>query len=430
MAALRHLFLLSILVFPLSGWPDEPSLLPQHILSEIRSQASSRFPYDTLRVVPIPSHHSTRFQGDTLFYPESLYGYDATLEYRFTFYAGLQIFQRLLADEMKKAGPRTSISPDQFYQTAIVACSLTLAGIHRTEKDPILDDLLLVEYGLKPFRSQTTDIIVSRDYQSDSLRYWCILKCILGNRCDSTLKNEWLNGSNQPAYDIQEVKQLPLLGKKGVEVQTTIRNQGSLACPFNLEMHFTGGREDTVLRLPGFIKDTTLHLSIESRLLSVEVDPRHRLFEKKEGQHKFVSKEYAKRKKVRLVFVSLLWDLFSLLSALALLQLAGIFIHPLTRLFYLRPRFWYALLVLFFITVKAYLPFVFFGFTVWGFVYDALFILSNAQQSLLMFCISVTALMTFWVFEKDGVAMNQLASTMKYVLTLGFITPLWIFILI
>lgn len=409
------LVLLLFLCQPAAPSESEDSLT-FHIINSVLKDAARQFPSTCPSVLhPVRTETLSLLRNDTLYVPAALWGFNATNDYRLQFQAGLLLFHRLLS------GNSADTTAEGFYRASVAASEHALGFIHSVEQDPVLDGLILNQFALAPYRETLPGIVIRRDYRKDSLRTFCMFKAILGHRCDSTLSSEWINGSGTADYGIVSCTQAPD-GFRRFKIQLTVKNRGELATPLEIRLRFSSG--DSLVRLPGFPGERTLSFDGPVSILSVELDPFHRLYTMDEEGHRFVSREYINKHRVRLMVIALIWDLTSLLIAFSLLLCTGIFIQPLTKAFYLRTRNWYAGLTLCACIIKLYLPASFFGFTMWGFVYDTTYLLVQLNDLVVVLSLAVASAVVYYAFEQDGVPMNKLASTGKFLLTVSVVEPL------
>ena len=401
------LFIL-FLALPLFASTSEDSLTA-HIVNRLLLHVRQRLPGAAPPVLHPAKGEGLfpRLRGDTLFIPDGLWGYSASNDYRLPFYAGLLLFQTAVLSREK-----APLTPEAFYRASVEAYGLSLEYIHTLEQDPLLDDLIAYHYLLLPYRSAGPPVLVGRDYPADSLRFRCMQRCILGFRCDSTKAREWIHGQLTASARLVSCVQRPLGWRKGFSLEIGLRNDGEMAVPVDLKLFLSSG--DTLLRLPAFPADTVIPVKVRKSLLSAELDPFHRLFDMDELDHRFVSREYVQKHRARLVLASLFWDLFSLFSAFALLVLIGIFVQPLTRLFFKKTGTWYAACILLGLFIKFLLPSILFGFTLYGFVYDITYLLVQTSRLWIALSLVATARLLYYIHEKDGTPMNRLDSVAKY----------------
>ena len=412
----QALLFLVLFSLPLFAQISQEDALTSFIVSLVLGDVRTHFPDDCPKsVVTVRTDDFRLLRHDTLFIPGGLWGFRTTNDYRLHYYAALQIYRSILS----RSGGNT---PGEFFLNAGRASDLALRYLSSMEKkDSLLPGLTVYEYICKPYMTANPAVIISRDCQKDSLEFFCVEKAVLGYRCDSTRIVDWVDTDKKCDYGIVSVSQSPE-GFKKFRDKITLRNNGQMDVSFRLLLDFAGG--DTVLDMKGFSGDTVLDFSFRKTLLKVVIDPYKTLFDANETNQQFVSVEFKTKRRAYLMFTLLIWDLTAAAITFGLMMLLGIFFHSLTNLFFGNNSTWTFIFVLLLIVIKMGFPFLFFGFNLWGLVYNVFYITSTVNSLWLAGSTAGTAMLVYYAWQKDGVNMRKMGAYVKFLLTFCVVEPL------
>lgn len=390
--------------------------MSRFITSQITDSIRKQFPDLSPEITLIQTQDFKLFRNDTLYVPKAYWGFNSTNDYSLHFFVAFQLYFAAL----QKSAPG---SAEVFFLNAGRALKSALTLLSSFEKkDSLSEGLTVYEFLYRPWVQSHPDLLIKRDYLNDSLRYDCMARAALSFRCDSTRLEEWISTNHQPDYAIQSVFQKPE-GWRTFRNDVSIANKGDLAVPFQLLLDLNG--RDSLITVKGFSQDTILSITTNSTLLKVIIDPYKTLFDKDESNQQFVSMEFHSKRKAYLMFTLLIWDIAALLIAFALMLLVGIFIHPVTALFYQNNPYWVALFLLLLIPIKLGFPFLFFGFSLWGLVYNIFYLTTNISRIWMTCSLVLSAILVYGVFQKDALNTNKLGTFVKYMLILAFVDPLF-----
>ncbi|OGJ90944.1 MAG: hypothetical protein A2268_09900 [Candidatus Raymondbacteria bacterium RifOxyA12_full_50_37] len=353
---------------------------------------------------------------DTLCIPQDIWGFKTTNNYSLHFYTVFVIAFNTLFQLVE--GERTA---RDFFFCAGKASDFALKYLNTFEKDRMVNDLLMYNYVYQPYMTACRQIIISRDFKDSSRTYCCMLKSALAYRCDTSMVDEWISTTKYVDYGITRVAQKPI-GWKKYEITVALRNFGSMAVPFEVLLDFDGG--DTLLKVASFTGDTALTIRMNQSLLKVLLDPKKRLFDVKEDNQQYISWEFTSKRRVYKTLTLLLWDALASLSAFVLLLFLGIFIHPLTEVFYKRNPLWTGIYIFLFTGIKLSLPYMLYGFNMWGFVYIMHLIYYSANMVWIGGAGAGVFFLIYFLLKKDGVRFIRLETYMKYIAVSVFLNPI------
>ncbi|MFH0921917.1 MAG: hypothetical protein V1913_16335 [Fibrobacterota bacterium] len=385
-------------------------------LRHVRARTGSALPESvTVLKSPVPR----LMDGDTLYVPEPLWGFNVTNDYRLHFFAaGVMAFEALRRTE----GEGDAAA---FFSRAGRASLLALGYIRTREKDAAIDYLIIREYVGKPLEASGVWPLIARDRLTDTLRYACYLKAVAAWQCDSLRADAWVNTLRQPDYAILGVDQRPT-GFRRFRVSVRLTNKGDLAVPVALMLD--GSRNDTLLRLPGFMGDTAVTLELNNTLLKAVLDPYRQVPDADESNQQFVSNEFLGKRRAFTLLALFLWDVISLSAAFGLMLFFGTFIHRLNLMFFSNHSLWTTLFVITAILIKTGLPVLLFGFNLWGLVFLIHSISGTASAVWLAASLGLASLGMYWAFRYDLVFMSKLSTFAGYMAAIAALEPFLCFL--
>jgi hypothetical protein len=386
------------------------------VVSQVLDRAKTQYPAETpARLVAVKTEDFRLLRNDTLFVSAGDWGYKTTNDYRLHFYSAFQVYFNILSGQ-------SGGSAESFFMNAGRALDRALIYTASLEKkDSLVKGLTVYQYLYLPFMLKNPQVLIQRDYWNDTLQYDCLAKAALAYRCDSTRIADWISTGKSTDYAIVSVGQTPL-GWKKFKVDITLRNNGSLDVPLSLLLDMSG--KDTLLHLKGFTGDTLFAFTLTETLLKVIVDPYKTLFDTDESNQQFISAEFMAKRKAYLMLSLLVWNIAALSITFGLMLLLGIFIHSLTALFFNNNPYWCGIFVLLLIAVKLGFPFFFYGFTLWGLVYNVFYITTIISHIWLALSMALSAIAVYAAFQKDGVVIRRLGTFAYFMLALAFVEPL------
>ncbi len=390
--------------------------LTTYIVSQVLDSVKAHYPLECPeRLFVIKTTGFRLLRNDTMYIPEEYWGFKTTNDYRLHFISSLLLNQQVLDKNSNE-------NPEAFFLNCGRALDKALDYVASLGKsDALLKGLMVYKYLYLPYKSNDPSIIISRDFKNDSSRFDCIAKAALCYRCDSTRISDWVYTEKKVDYRVVSVKQSPI-GWKLFKVEVTLQNKGEMDVPFTLLLDFTNS--DSLIQMNGFKSDTILKFTFQSTILKVIIDPYKKLFDLNESNQQAISTEFNMKRRGYLIITMLVWDIMALTLAFGVMLLLGIFIHSLTNLFYTNNNYWTALFILLFVAIKLGFPLFFFGFNMWGLVYNIFYITSRAGLLWLTFSCLLTSVIVYYAFQKDGVNMRNLGMFAKYMAGIAVLEPL------
>ncbi|MBL8026334.1 MAG: hypothetical protein JNL74_07975 [Fibrobacteres bacterium] len=416
------LLLLMVLLPTLLAAESQEDALTRYIVSIVRDYGTKTFK-DSL-AVPNPVLQKTssipRLEGDTLFVPEEYWGYKTTNDYRLHLCAGIILYQK--AFEKTLAGDSGS---HLFFKSSGLALELIIKYIKSQEKkDPILEPLLIRRFLLDPYAEALGRVVPSRDMNDSQLRFFSVLRCAIGYRCDTLYEDLWLNSSKRPSYGISGVIQKPgaIFGGK-YEVSISLSNKGDAVCPVEL-MIDNSGKGDTLLKVGGFSNDTVITFQAESSILKVILDPAALHMESDLSDNQFVSDEFHRKRNVTAMVVMVIWNVLAAFVSFMVLMFAGFIIHRLSALYMNNHYVWTGIWFVIFLFVKLTLPFTLFGFNLWGFFHYMQYAYREIGQLWLICSAISAAFLTYYFSVKEGTSFIRYSAFFKWIMLFSFLEPL------
>jgi len=355
-------------------------------------------------------------RNDTLFIPQEFWGYKSTNDNRLQFLAAIILYEKAFSLS------RPDTCPENFFLNSGRAGEVALKTALAKEKDTLLlSALLLTRFVYAPLTESKVLPTISRDYGDERLKFKCMLLSYLNFRTDSTRVADWLDGTHKVDYAITGVAQVPH-SRKEFEITLSLRNLGNVAIPLECLVDMNG--HDTLIRIAPFLKDSLVRLTLSSSVLKVVLDPYLKLYDVDKSNQQFVSMEFKNKRKAFLMVSMVIWNLLAAIISYALMLLAGIFIHRLTTLYFSNHIAWTAIFITVLVLVKAFLPAFFFGFTLWGLLYNLFFIESIVSPFILMCSTACMASLVYYAFRKDEANLKNVRVFVGYCVTFSMVEPL------
>jgi hypothetical protein len=417
--AIRISILLALLSLNTLGASQEDALT-EYIFKTVRDFGAKNLP-DSLLPSPVlvKTTAISRLESDTLYIPEKYWGYSSTNDYRLHLCVGLIIYQHAYE---KLLGEKSEIN---FFKSSGMALELIMKNVKSQEKkDHILEPLLIRNFLLEPYIEGVGRSVPVQDMNDPQLRFFAILRCALGYRCDTAMSSLWLNSSELPSYGIVKVEQMPRGGiAEGYDVKVTVKNKSSVVCPFELLLDLSG-EGDSVYNIDGFVEDTTLEIFVKSSLLKVILDPYFRLMESDLSDNQLVSDEFNRKRKVFTMIILVFWNLFAGIAAFVSLFFAGLMIHRMSRLYLNNHTTWMFFWFVTFVLIKLTMPLTLFGFNMWGFFYYMQFAYNIIGAYWLLATSALATFITYYLSLKDGTSFIRYSAFIKWIMLFSFLEPL------